>query len=191
MSSFFLFGPPCNMKKVVSAEHFQSYMINHYYPQKHVSWTGVYKTNEVIRGGRNGVPECFAQTVNQTKFELIIGNNSTQLQYPMSWTSSTKFLHPIRSLTNDDIMQDIGVHRRLLFVLIQLLERNVYDGQFSWTLIHTIKWFYYDKFDPSWFNRWQHTDVSIFIHNYLHMSIYCTQFWVWDLLPSFSSDNYS
>lgn len=76
MSSWFLFASPCWMKKVIPAEHFQSYMINHFYPQKHVSWTGVFTTNEEIRSGHNGVPQCFESTVNQTKLEQVENNGT-------------------------------------------------------------------------------------------------------------------
>jgi DNA integrity scanning protein DisA with diadenylate cyclase activity len=86
MSSLFIFGKPCFMKKIIHAEHLQSFMIHHFYQQKHISWIGVFQKNEFIRVGiynvelkknKSYVPECFASSVSQSRYEQF-GNNYTR-----------------------------------------------------------------------------------------------------------------
>jgi hypothetical protein len=79
MSSFSIFGSAngaCNMKKIINANHLQSFMVQHFYPQKHVSWMQVLPVNENIKAGHYGVPECFVSSVNQSRYEQFVNNDT-------------------------------------------------------------------------------------------------------------------
>lgn len=52
MSSFFLYSSPCNMNKLIPAATLTSFMILHFYQQRHISWTPVFSGFENIVAGR-------------------------------------------------------------------------------------------------------------------------------------------
>ena len=48
MSSFSIYSSGshcCGMNKILPADHFSSFLIQHYYQQRHVSWTPTYSTD--------------------------------------------------------------------------------------------------------------------------------------------------
>ena len=87
MSSFYLFGQPCNMVKLIPGNRLTSFMILHYYQQKHTFWTPVFTGYEYIITGKNYAggspvkyPSCWNELVNSSvayvsKTEEIIFQN--------------------------------------------------------------------------------------------------------------------
>jgi hypothetical protein len=77
MSSFSLFSNCagcCSMDKLLP-EYFSSFLIQHYYQQRHVSWTSTFETEENLRSD-NQLPDCWAPLHDAYK-----ADNSTQNTY--------------------------------------------------------------------------------------------------------------
>ena len=77
MSSFSLFsrGGWCGLHKVLPGERFTTFTIQHYYQQRHVSWTPVFFADENIKAGyhysasprqKREFPSCWEHVVNQS-----------------------------------------------------------------------------------------------------------------------------
>lgn len=60
MSSFSLFAnfPGCCSMTKLLPEHFSSFLIQHYYQQRHVSWNSVFLVEENLRLSDN-LPDCW------------------------------------------------------------------------------------------------------------------------------------
>ena len=71
MSSFYLWGQPCNIAKLIPGARLTSFMILHYYQQKHTFWTPVFTGYEYIITGKEYAggspvkyPSCWNELVN-------------------------------------------------------------------------------------------------------------------------------
>jgi hypothetical protein len=72
MSSFSIFGNPnhgaCGMQKIIPGERFSTFLVHHYYQQRHVSWTPTFTTDDDIHAGyhkkEQEVPFCWRPIVN-------------------------------------------------------------------------------------------------------------------------------
>lgn len=81
MSSFSVFdsgGGRCGLAKLIPAERFMTFAVNHYYQQRHVSWTPVFFADENLRAGFHYYavprtvdprPSCFGKLVEESRAE--------------------------------------------------------------------------------------------------------------------------
>lgn len=82
MSSFSIFDHKpyhCGMTKLLPAERLYTFSIQHYYQQRHVSWTSVFLADENIRAGYNyrapprqqpmEMPSCWSVIVENARKE--------------------------------------------------------------------------------------------------------------------------
>jgi hypothetical protein len=58
MSSFSLFDV-CKLRKLLPGSRLFTFLVQHYYQQRHVSWQGVFATDEGVQRATNA-PVCWA-----------------------------------------------------------------------------------------------------------------------------------
>ena len=72
----------CGMTKLIPPEGLSKFTINHYYDQRHVNWVPVFNTDESIKMGGNGQPECWKKIIEENKVKLTLSKNDTNLHVP-------------------------------------------------------------------------------------------------------------